>query len=298
MITFTTTFKKSLSFFFPEFYFILFFKLFFLFRNNQCSLYTYILFVRVAKETKNHKADTHQHPTCTHVYYHQPCDLYNNYPTADINAALARERRKLVVHVRCHEVHPIESTAATSSGIDLPLTANAVRQVPKTEATSFWQRKQTDFLEIPTRRFILTSFKSIIRSIPKSMEVSGVVSRRLPGLFRREIALSVEAPGDDARRVPCSLSVSGVSVGSGTRDVGLVGRRNMNSRFCDAGHLQYYVGPRCHGKLKKEKEEVKRKLKLLRGLSGELSAASQSGSVFHFGDVLVGEFQGKHISVS
>ncbi|XP_022138132.1 diacylglycerol O-acyltransferase 3, cytosolic [Momordica charantia] len=68
----------------------------------------------------------------------------------------------------------------------------------------------------------------------------------------------------------------------------------MNSRF---GHLQYYVGPRCHGKLKKEKEEVKRKLKLLRGLSGELSAASQSGSVFHFGDVLVGEFQGKHISV-
>lgn len=52
----------------------------------------------------------------------------------------------------------------------------------------------------------------------------------------------------------------------------------MNSEFSDNGHLQYYVGPRCGGK-KEKKEKIlgglttKKKLKLLKGLSKNLSSS-------------------------
>lgn len=125
------------------------------------------------------------------------------------------------------------------------------------------------------------------------MEVSGAVSGRIPGLFGREIAQSMDVSGADARRAPCSLSVSGRSFG--TRDFGLVGRRTMDSsRFSDDGHLRYYVRPMFHGgRLKKKKKEVKKKLKSLKGLSGDLS-----GFVSRFDDGSVGEFQADRFSVS
>ncbi|XP_023539958.1 diacylglycerol O-acyltransferase 3, cytosolic-like [Cucurbita pepo subsp. pepo] len=132
------------------------------------------------------------------------------------------------------------------------------------------------------------------------MEVSGAVSRRLPGLIRREIAQSsMEVSGHDARRAPCSLSISGGSVRTETRDFGLYVRRNINSpRFSDDGHVRYYVGTRCHGgRLKKEKEAVKKKLKLLKGLSGDSSAAFAFGFVFRFDDSSVGEFQADRFSI-
>ncbi|KAG6582142.1 Diacylglycerol O-acyltransferase 3, cytosolic [Cucurbita argyrosperma subsp. argyrosperma] len=131
------------------------------------------------------------------------------------------------------------------------------------------------------------------------MEVSGAVTRRLSSLFRCEIAQSVDVASADARRAPCSLSVSGGSVSTGTRVIGLVGRRNIDSsRFSDNGHLRYYVGPNCQGRrLKKEKEAVKKKLKLLKGLSGYSSTDHESGLVFRFDDCLIGDFQADRFSI-
>lgn len=68
-----------------------------------------------------------------------------------------------------------------------------------------------------------------------------------------------------------------------------------SSTFCDDGHLRYYVGPTCHGgRLKKEKEAVKKKLKLLKGLS---AADYESSLLFRFDHASIGEFQADRFSI-
>lgn len=57
----------------------------------------------------------------------------------------------------------------------------------------------------------------------------------------------------------------------------------MDSGFCDTAHVQYYVGPRCGEKKKEKKDKVmgalptKKKMKLLRRFSNNLSALSEIG---------------------
>ncbi|KAA0052150.1 diacylglycerol acyltransferase [Cucumis melo var. makuwa] len=128
------------------------------------------------------------------------------------------------------------------------------------------------------------------------MEVFGAVSRQLPGLFRRDFSQSVEVYDADTRRGPCSLSIYGRSVGNETRALGLVSRRRMDSsRFCDDGYLRYYVGPTCQGgNLKKEKEAVKKKLKLLKGLS---ATDYESSLLFRFDHGSIDEFQSDRFSI-
>ncbi|XP_038900889.1 diacylglycerol O-acyltransferase 3 [Benincasa hispida] len=128
------------------------------------------------------------------------------------------------------------------------------------------------------------------------MEVSGAVSRHLSAFFRHDFDQSIELSRADARRASCSLSISGGSVGTGTRTLGLASRWNMDSsRFCDDGHLRYYVGPTCHGgRLKKEKEAVKKKLKLLKGLS---ATDYESSLLFHLDHGSIGEFQADRFSI-
>lgn len=129
------------------------------------------------------------------------------------------------------------------------------------------------------------------------MEVYGTVSGQLPGLFCLDFSQSVRVSDLDTRRGPSTLSVSGRSVGTETRALGLVGRRRMgSSRFCDDGYLRYYVGPTCQGgNVKKEKEAVKKKLKLLKGLS---AADYESSLLFRFDHGSIEEFQSDRFSVS
>ncbi|XP_004297065.1 PREDICTED: uncharacterized protein LOC101305747 [Fragaria vesca subsp. vesca] len=97
------------------------------------------------------------------------------------------------------------------------------------------------------------------------MEVSGLVSRQIP---------CFSGAGIDTRS---SGSFSGEVHFPGRNEYGasLRSRRvDMNSGFCDNGHVEYYYsGPRCGGGNKKEKE-IKKKLKLLKGLA-ELSSSTQ-----------------------
>ncbi|BFG14776.1 hypothetical protein CerSpe_010500 [Prunus speciosa] len=122
------------------------------------------------------------------------------------------------------------------------------------------------------------------------MEVSGVVSRQVPCFSGG----GIDTTRSSTASFPGELRVQG----RGDFGVSLRTRRfrgQLNSGFCDDGHVQYYhVGPRC-GCMKEK--EIKKKLKLLKGLSKDLSASSQMG----FGPLdsqegLVAQFQGKLIS--
>lgn len=78
-------------------------------------------------------------------------------------------------------------------------------------------------------------------------------------------------------------------------------KASSSSGFGDNGHLQYYhVAPRCDLKKEKEKDKgmtkTKKKLKLLRGLSRDLSLFSELGFGVNADDGLAGEVKGKMIS--
>lgn len=122
------------------------------------------------------------------------------------------------------------------------------------------------------------------------MEVSGLVSRQVP---------CFSGAGIDARSSKPSFSGELHFPGSDEFGVSLRTRSsrglNMNSGFCDNGHVEYYYsGPRCGGN-KKEKE-IKKKLKLLKGLS-MLSASSQISTGLDAEEGLGAQVQGKLISV-
>lgn len=122
------------------------------------------------------------------------------------------------------------------------------------------------------------------------MEVSGLVSRQVP---------CFSGAGIDARSSKPSFSGELHFPGRDEFGVSLRTRRsrglNMTSGFCDNGHVEYYYsGPRCGGNNKKEKE-IKKKLKLLKGLS-MLSASSQISTGLDTEEGLGAQVQGKLIS--
>ncbi|KAG9459970.1 hypothetical protein H6P81_004478 [Aristolochia fimbriata] len=136
------------------------------------------------------------------------------------------------------------------------------------------------------------------------MEVSGVRLRHLPSLsdagfrpvseaFVRE-ASSRSSVAFTAGPRRGSFRVA-ASVGSELY-AGLAG----SSAFADEGHVRYYGSPvLCGGKKeKKEKESkaIKKKLKLLKGLSKDLSACSGIGFGLEEGAGMVGEVKGKLIA--
>ncbi|KAB2634224.1 hypothetical protein D8674_042140 [Pyrus ussuriensis x Pyrus communis] len=126
------------------------------------------------------------------------------------------------------------------------------------------------------------------------MEVSGVVSRQVQCFSAAKI---------DTTSRSCTASFNCELRVLGRRDFGVSlrtrrPRRHLNSGFSNDGHLQYYqAGPMCGGMKEKEKE-IKKKVKLLKGLSKDLAAYSQMG----FGPLgsqegLVAQLQGKLISL-
>ncbi|KAK7291758.1 hypothetical protein RIF29_07148 [Crotalaria pallida] len=84
----------------------------------------------------------------------------------------------------------------------------------------------------------------------------------------------MELSGTVLRQVP----FHGVRVSVGPRRSAMM-RSSFSAGFCDQGHLQYYAPPRCGGKEKDPSTvlTVKKKLKLLKGLSKDLSMFSQLG---------------------
>ncbi|KAM5568491.1 diacylglycerol O-acyltransferase 3 [Rosa sericea] len=117
------------------------------------------------------------------------------------------------------------------------------------------------------------------------MEVSGLVYRQVP---------CFSGAGIDTRSAKPSFSGDVHFPGRNEFGVSLRTRRAMSSGFCDKGHVEYYYsGPRCGGN-KKEKE-IKKKLKLLKGLS-ELSASSQISTGLDSAEGLAAQVQGKLIS--
>ncbi|XP_010271032.1 PREDICTED: uncharacterized protein LOC104607168 [Nelumbo nucifera] len=141
------------------------------------------------------------------------------------------------------------------------------------------------------------------------MEVSGV-------LFQSP--QSITGAGLDSH--PSKICFSSLSVGAGKRlsgELRIVGSRDStislrprkplgssSSGFSDNGHLQYYVSPRCarnkREKVKKKEKDsematIKRKLKLIKGLSKNLSMFSQM-DFLEFGDDSVKGDERKKIS--
>ncbi|XP_068663529.1 diacylglycerol O-acyltransferase 3 [Aristolochia californica] len=134
------------------------------------------------------------------------------------------------------------------------------------------------------------------------MEVSGVRLRHLPTLSdagfrsvsgsraRDAFTSSSLAISTRQRRGSCDL---GVSRGSQV-SVGFAG----SSAFADEDHLRYYGSPICGGKKEKKDKEsksIKKKLKLLKGLSKDLSAFSGIGFGLEENAGMVGEVKGKLI---
>eukprot|EP00262_Sarcandra_glabra_P015320 TRINITY_DN4691_c0_g1_i1.p1 TRINITY_DN4691_c0_g1~~TRINITY_DN4691_c0_g1_i1.p1 ORF type:complete len:425 (-),score=77.84 TRINITY_DN4691_c0_g1_i1:195-1403(-) len=135
------------------------------------------------------------------------------------------------------------------------------------------------------------------------MEASGMVSRpisRFPGAgFRlihethlRDLSITIGKRFSGAVKLVGS-SDSKVSIGPRKFFVGF--------EFSDDRHLQYYASPVRSGGKKKQKEkvknmEIKKKTKLIKGLSKDLSAFYAMGFGVELEDGLVGEVKGKMIS--
>ncbi|KAF8394746.1 hypothetical protein HHK36_020963 [Tetracentron sinense] len=128
------------------------------------------------------------------------------------------------------------------------------------------------------------------------MEVQGVVFRSLPCFSGADF---------DTRYL--NPSFSGLSFDAGNRfagDLRLLCSRDSkvsvrSRKFPDDGNLQYYVAPRSGGR-KKEKEKEKgskKRLKLIKGLSRDLSVFYGMGFGVETEDGLIGEVKGKMISV-
>ncbi|XP_034686883.1 diacylglycerol O-acyltransferase 3 [Vitis riparia] len=131
------------------------------------------------------------------------------------------------------------------------------------------------------------------------MEVSGVVFRQVPFF---------SGAGIDTQSSKSSFS--GVSVDSGNRisafsELRLLGSRDSRvavrprkpSGFRDESHLKYYYeSPRCGAKKDKDKVTTKKKSKLLKALSKDLSLFSDLGFGVDSDEGLFGEVKGKMIS--
>ncbi|KAL6190743.1 hypothetical protein ACLB2K_037137 [Fragaria x ananassa] len=119
------------------------------------------------------------------------------------------------------------------------------------------------------------------------MEVSGLVSRQIP---------CFSGAGIDTRSSKGSFSGEVHFPGRNEYGASLRSTRvDMNSGFCDNGHVEYYYsGPRCGGGNKKEKE-IKKKLKLLKGLA-ELSSSTQISTGLDSEEGLAAQVQRKLIS--
>lgn len=142
------------------------------------------------------------------------------------------------------------------------------------------------------------------------MEVTGLVFRPLP---------SLSGAGIDAHSHPSVFKPSflGDSIDAGTRFSGeyrTLGPRDLRVSvkprnfygFCDDGHLQYYSSViRCGGGALKEKEKelsckekkMKKRLKLLKGLSKDISMFSDMGFGLDPDHGLADQVKGKMISV-
>ncbi|KAL5981686.1 hypothetical protein ACLOJK_015749 [Asimina triloba] len=142
-----------------------------------------------------------------------------------------------------------------------------------------------------------------------AMEVSGIAFRPLPSAgFRREADThfadsSVSVVFGAGSRRSCKLSVANFAQGSTAPSRN--GRFSRVCMFSDDGHSRYYasaiISPTCGGK-KKEKEkcseakEIKKRMKLIKGLSKDLSAFSGMGFGIETVEGLTGEVKGKMIS--
>lgn len=133
------------------------------------------------------------------------------------------------------------------------------------------------------------------------MEVSGVAFRRVPCLSGAVIDAHSAKPSVSVG--PSEFRVLGYGDSRAfTRPRKSYGALMINSGFCDNGHLQYYyAGPRCGGKKEKEKEKekavtAKKKLKLLKGLTKDLSKFSDMGFGVDSDDDLAAQAQRKAMS--
>ncbi|KAJ9699973.1 hypothetical protein PVL29_005690 [Vitis rotundifolia] len=131
------------------------------------------------------------------------------------------------------------------------------------------------------------------------MEVSGIVFRQVPFF---------SGAGIDTQSSKSTFS--GVSVDSGKRisafsELRLLGSRDSRvavrprkpSGFRDESHLKYYYeSPRCGAKKDKDKVTTKKKLKLVKALSKDLSLFSDLGFGVDSDEGLVGEVKGKMMS--
>ncbi|KAK9287928.1 hypothetical protein L1049_016373 [Liquidambar formosana] len=140
------------------------------------------------------------------------------------------------------------------------------------------------------------------------MEVSGGVLRRVPYFSGAGIDTHVSKPSFSGVSIDAVNRFSGQLRLMGSRDLKVSVRSRKfsgfsSSDFGDDGHLRYYyVSPTCGGKKEKEKEKgsgmvtTKKKLKLLKGLSRDLSMFSELGFGVDPNSGLVGEVEGKMIS--
>uniref|UniRef100_A0A5B7BTD8 Diacylglycerol O-acyltransferase 3, cytosolic n=1 Tax=Davidia involucrata TaxID=16924 RepID=A0A5B7BTD8_DAVIN len=143
------------------------------------------------------------------------------------------------------------------------------------------------------------------------MEVSGVVFRRVPcfsgaGIMdgHSHASSSYSKPYFPGASVRFSGELRCLLMGASTRRP----IRTLSSGFSDDGHMQYYYGygstttttTRCgtaEGKKKdKEKDLTKKKMKLLKGLSKDLSMFSQIGFGLNSDHGLASQVKGKMIS--
>ncbi|OVA16631.1 hypothetical protein BVC80_1543g65 [Macleaya cordata] len=129
------------------------------------------------------------------------------------------------------------------------------------------------------------------------MEISGVVNRPLPCFSGAGFDTHSSKPSF------CCLSFDAGNQFPVDSKISVKPRKFpgiSTSGFSDQGHLQYYVSPKS-GTKKKEKKNlematIKKKLKLVKGLSKDLSMFSSLGFGLETEDGLISEVKGKNLS--
>lgn len=133
------------------------------------------------------------------------------------------------------------------------------------------------------------------------MEASGVVFRHVPFFS----GAGIDAPSSKSS-FSCISANAGNRISAlaelsvlGSRDSRVAVRPGKLSGFRDQSHLNYYYeAPRSGPKKEKEKVTTKKKLKLLKALSKDLSLFSDLGFGVHSGESLAGEVKERMMSVS
>ncbi|XP_058084374.1 diacylglycerol O-acyltransferase 3-like [Magnolia sinica] len=139
------------------------------------------------------------------------------------------------------------------------------------------------------------------------MEVSGIAFRPLACVSgagsRPDFETHFREPSLSGLSITGNRLSGKLSLTSGSRDskVSIRSRKFYGgSEFSNDGHLCYYaVSPKCGGKKKEKNPEaamIKKRLKLVKGLSRDLSAFSGMGFGLETGESLIGEVKGKTIS--